>query len=177
MHIEGSQEACKTIAKCSTFVMDASVILAYPLRRLRLMPLRFCTGSAFAVLICKQVFQRACNTFCKNAQPGPFKRCSQPGVIRGACQSLCALAALPFAAGTVIAMLSAFQHCLPNSLPNQAVLVTHACRWTGEVAAVEAKALRKVKGDEKVHSTSIQAIREPPQVKGNPQLQLLPLLQ
>ena len=45
------------------------------------------------------------------------------------------------------------------------------CRWTGEVAAVEAKALRKVKGDEKVHPTSIQAIREPPAVKG--QLQTL----
>lgn len=52
-----------------------------------------------------------------------------------------------------------------------------ACRWTGEIAAVEAKALRKVKGDEKVHPTSIQAIREPPQVKGNPHLQLPSLLQ
>ena len=40
------------------------------------------------------------------------------------------------------------------------------CRWTGETAAVEARALRKVKGDEKVHPTSIHAIREPPQVKG-----------
>ena len=39
------------------------------------------------------------------------------------------------------------------------------CRWSGEAAAVEAKALRKVKGDEKVHPTSIHAITEPPPVK------------
>ncbi|KAL3131285.1 hypothetical protein ABBQ38_000578 [Trebouxia sp. C0009 RCD-2024] len=38
-------------------------------------------------------------------------------------------------------------------------------RWAGETAAVEAKALRKVKGDEKVHPTSLHAIREPPPVK------------
>ena len=40
-----------------------------------------------------------------------------------------------------------------------------ACRWIGEAAVVEAKALRKVKGDEKAHPTSIHAIREPPPVK------------
>ena len=39
------------------------------------------------------------------------------------------------------------------------------CRWSGEAAVAEAKALRKVKGDEKVHPTSIYAIREPPPVK------------
>ena len=39
------------------------------------------------------------------------------------------------------------------------------CRWSGEAAAVEAKTLRKVKGDEKVHPTSIHAITEPPPVK------------
>ena len=39
------------------------------------------------------------------------------------------------------------------------------CRWVGEAALVEAKALRKVKGDEKVHPTSLHAIREPPPVK------------
>ena len=39
------------------------------------------------------------------------------------------------------------------------------CRWVGEAAVAEAKALRKVKGDEKVHPTSIHAIREPPPVK------------
>lgn len=45
----------------------------------------------------------------------------------------------------------------------------HDCRWTGEAAVVVAKGLRKVKGDEKVHPTSLHAIQEPPPVKGESQ--------
>lgn len=45
-------------------------------------------------------------------------------------------------------------------------------RWTGEMAAVEAKAVRKIRGEEKPHPTSIQSIREPPEVQCTPSLLL-----
>ncbi|KAA6424010.1 MAG: enhancer of isoform C [Trebouxia sp. A1-2] len=38
-------------------------------------------------------------------------------------------------------------------------------KWIGEVAAAEAKALRKIRGEEKPHPTSIHSLRDPPVVK------------
>ncbi|KAL0019631.1 hypothetical protein WJX77_005620 [Trebouxia sp. C0004] len=38
-------------------------------------------------------------------------------------------------------------------------------KWSGEIAAAEAKALRKIRGEEKPHPSSIHGIRDPPVVK------------
>ena len=59
---------------------------------------------------------------------------------------------------------------LPDCSTRQTSITSSLCRWIGETAMAEAKALRKIKGEERPHPTSLQGILEPPVVKGKQEL-------